>query len=215
MTSPANPSPIHERFAELLRECPMIAILRGITPAETGGICDALHRAGVRLLEIPLNSPDACESIRIAAEKTAGRMLVGAGTVLTEDEAARVADAGGTFVISPNVDVGVIRATKSMGLVSIPGFFSPTEAFAALGAGADYLKLFPAGRLGVGYVRDIQAVVKAPIFAVGGVDVGNIGEFLRCCAGAGIGGALYRPGRSAEDIAMEAQRFLKAMAAMS
>ena len=185
-------------FQEQARRCPVVAILRGITPEEMLPVCEALRTAGIRLLEVPLNSPDALESIRRAAAKyhAAGELLAGAGTVLTAQNVRDVVAAGGRFIISPDANPEVIRETKRLGLVSIPGFFTATEAFTALRAGADYLKLFPAGKLGPGYVKDLKAVIKAPILAVGGVDTDNIAAFLDVCAGVGIGSALYKPGKS-------------------
>ena len=189
-------------FEKYSKECPVVAILRGITPEEMLSVCEVLYSAGIRLLEVPLNSPDACASIKLAADKyhADGSMLIGAGTVLTIEDVRQVAAAGGKFIISPDTNSEVIAETKRLGLISIPGFFTPTEAFAALRAGADYLKLFPAGVNGVGYIKDIKAVIKAPILAVGGVNAGNIPEFLTLCAGVGIGSALYKPGKSLEDI---------------
>ena len=189
-------------FEKYSKECPVVAILRGITPEEMLAVCEVLYSAGIRLLEVPLNSPDACASIKLAADKyhADGSMLIGAGTVLTVEDVRQVAAAGGKFIISPDTNSEVIAETKRLGLISIPGFFTPTEAFAALRAGADYLKLFPAGVNGVGYIKDIKAVIKAPILAVGGVNAGNIPEFLTLCAGVGIGSALYKPGKSLEDI---------------
>lgn len=189
-------------FEKFSKECPVVAILRGITPPEMLDVCEVLYEAGIRLLEVPLNSPDACESIKLAADKyhASGTMLIGAGTVLTAEDVRNVAAAGGKFIISPDTNSEVISETKRLGLISIPGFFTPTEAFAALRAGADYLKLFPAGVNGVGYIKDLKAVIKAPILAVGGVNAGNIPEFLTLCAGVGIGSALYKPGKSLEDI---------------
>ena len=182
-------------FQEQARRCPVVAILRGITPEEMLPVCEALRTAGIRLLEVPLNSPDALESIRRAAAKyhAAGELLAGAGTVLTAQNVRDVVAAGGRFIISPDANPEVIRETKRLGLVSIPGFFTATEAFTALRAGADYLKLSPAGKLGPGYVKDLKAVIKAPILAVGGVDTDNIAAFLDVCAGVGIGSALYKP----------------------
>ncbi len=197
-------------FAEKLQECPLIAILRGITPAEIEPVCEVLYEAGFRMLEIPLNSPDALESIRRAAERwhVGEKMLVGAGTVLSAADVERVAAAGGKFIISPDTNPEVIRATKRAGLVSMPGFFTASEGFAALRAGADYLKLFPAGALGPGYVKDLKAVIKAPIMAVGGVKPENLHDFLKVCAGAGIGSNLYKPGRSLEEIGETARQLV-------
>lgn len=200
-------------FQEQARRCPVVAILRGITPEEMLPVCEALRTAGIRLLEVPLNSPDALESIRRAAAKyhAAGELLAGAGTVLTAQNVRDVAAAGGRFIISPDANPEVIRETKRLGLVSIPGFFTATEAFTALRAGADYLKLFPAGKLGPGYVKDLKAVIKAPIFAVGGVDTDNIAAFLDVCAGVGIGSALYKPGKTPAEIEQAAAVYAAAV----
>lgn len=190
-------------FETLMKECPLVAILRGILPEEVEVVCDVLYKNGIRLLEIPLNSPDALRSIEIAVKHTAGRMLVGAGTVLTPDDVRNVRAAGGEFIISPNTDVSVIRETKAGGMLSIPGFFTASEAFTAIQAGADYLKLFPAV-LGPGYVKDLKAVVKKPIMAVGGVNAANLPDFMKVCTGAGIGSALYKAGKSLEDLDRDA-----------
>ena len=200
-------------FQEQARRCPVVAILRGITPEEMLPVCEALRTAGIRLLEVPLNSPDALESIRHAAAKyhAAGELLAGAGTVLTAQNVRDVAAAGGRFIISPDANPEVIRETKRLGLVSIPGFFTATEAFTALRAGADYLKFFPAGKLGPGYVKDLKAVIKAPILAVGGVDTDNIAAFLDVCAGVGIGSALYKPGKTPAEIEQAAAMYAAAV----
>lgn len=200
-------------FQEQARRCPVVAILRGITPEEMLPVCEALRTAGIRLLEVPLNSPDALESIRRAAEKyhAADELLTGAGTVLTAQNVRDVAAAGGRFIISPDANPEVIRETRRLGLVSIPGFFTATEAFTALRAGADYLKLFPAGKLGPGYVKDLKAVIKAPILAVGGVDAENIAAFLNVCAGVGIGSALYKPGKTPAEIEQAAAVYAAAV----
>lgn len=199
-------------FSEYAERCPVVAILRGITPDEILEVCEILRESGIRLLEVPLNSPDAVESISRAAEKyhSGDELLVGAGTVLTPEDVRRVADAGGRFIISPDTNPDVIHETKQHKLVSIPGFFTATEAFNALRAGADYLKLFPAGALGPGYVKDLKAVVKAPILAVGGVGETNIGAFLDVCAGVGIGSALYKPGKSTAEIRRAAETYSRA-----
>ena len=195
-------------FERFLAECPLVAILRGITPPEVKEVCDVLYQNGVKLLEIPLNSPDAPESIAIAAKHCGNRQMAGAGTVLTPEEVRTVKAAGGQFIISPEVDSAVIRETKKLGLLSIPGFFTASEGFAALKAGADYLKLFPA-ILGPGYIRDLKAVIKAPILAVGGVNAQNLGELLKVCCGAGIGSALYKAGKSPADLDRDAAELVR------
>ena len=128
-----------ERFERLLDACPLLAILRGITTEEIPAVCDVLHESGIRIMEVPLNSPNALESIKAAVRHCGDRMMIGGGTVLTTADAEGVCEAGGTFVVSPNTSADVIRRTKELGMVSMPGFFTPTEAFAALAAGADYL----------------------------------------------------------------------------
>ena len=193
-----------------LEKCPGIAILRGVTPGEITNICDALWESGITVLEIPLNSPDAIESIRLAALHCAGRQSVGAGTVLTPRDVENVHKAGGKFVISPNTDCDVIQKTKELGLISIPGFFTATEGFAAIKAGADMLKLFPAC-LGPSYVKDLQAVIKIPILAVGGVNAGNIPSFMKLCKGVGIGSAIYKPGDTPATVKENAGKIVKAL----
>jgi 2-dehydro-3-deoxyphosphogalactonate aldolase len=187
------------QFEKYMAECPAVAILRGILNEEVPAICDALYEGGIRLLEIPLNSPNAVESIAIAARHCEGRQMVGAGTVLTPEDVIAVYKAGGKYICSPNTDCEVIKETKRLGLISIPGFFTATEGFAASKAGSDYLKLFPA-ILGSGYVKDLKAVIKLPIMAVGGVNAANTPEFLKVCCGVGIGSAVYKAGRTASEV---------------
>lgn len=195
-------------FSEYMAECPLVAILRGIAPAEIPGVCNALYEAGIRLLEIPLNTVDAFTAIELAVKESGDRFGVGAGTVLTPEDCDRVKECGGRFIISPNSDAAVIRHTKELGLISIPGFFTATEGFAAIQAGADYLKLFPAA-LGPGYVKDLKAVIKKPILAVGGVNKSNAADFMQVCAGLGIGSALYKPGKSVAEIGRDAAEFVR------
>ena len=190
-------------FETYLKECPVVAILRGITPEEVPAVCDVLFEKGIRLLEIPLNSPDALKSIAIAAKHVKGKQLAGAGTVLTPEDVEGVHAAGGEFIISPNTDPDVIRESKRLDMISIPGFFTASEGFTALKAGADYLKLFPAC-LGPSYIKDLKAVIKAPIMAVGGVNADNIPAFMKVCCGVGIGSALYKAGKSLEDLRKDA-----------
>ena len=199
------------RFARFMEECPMVAILRGITVEEIPAVCSALEAEEIRLLEIPLNTPNAIQCIRKAVECCGEKMMCGAGTVLTVKDVDDVRKAGGEFIISPNTDANVITATVDAEMVSMPGFVTPSEAFVAMGAGADYLKLFPAGNFGISYIKNIQAVVKAPIVAVGGVDAGNMAEYLKLCVGVGIGSALYRPGKSLEEIRNAASAMVSAL----
>ena len=192
---------------------PLIAILRGIKPSEAEGALEALIDAGIGLIEVPLNSPEPFESIRLMAAKAAGRARIGAGTVLTVAEVGRVKAAGGVLIVSPNRDDDVIRATKAAGLDSYPGVFTATEALGALAAGADALKFFPADVLGAAGIKAIGAILPkgVPLLAVGGVDAGNIAGWLQAgIAGFGIGSSLYRPGMSAAEIGERARAMVAA-----
>ena len=133
-----------EDFRRYFAECPLVAIIRGVTPADAQATAKALHEAGIRIIEVPLNSPRPLESIRIIAEQFGDRALVGAGTVLDSSKVAEVAQAGGRLVVSPNTNIPVIETTVAAGLVSLPGYFTPSEAFEAIEAGAHSIKLFPA-----------------------------------------------------------------------
>ncbi len=135
---------LKQKFEEFLKECPILAILRGIGKEEVVPVCDVLYANGIKLLEIPMNTPDALECIRIASEHCEDRQMVGAGTVLSVDEVVGVKRAGGVLIVSPNTDPEVIRQTKACGMISVPGFFTASEGFQAIKCGADYLKLFPA-----------------------------------------------------------------------
>lgn len=198
-----------------LKTLPLVAILRGLTPEEAVDIGQALVGAGFSCLEVPLNSPRPLDSIRRLRDALDGRAVVGAGTVLTPQAVQDVADAGGQLVISPNADPRVIERTKALGLFSMPGFFTPTEAFSALEAGADVLKLFPAELAGPGAVKAIKAVLLKgqPLYAVGGVDPDNMAAWRAAGAdGFGIGSALYKPGRTAEEVGAIARAFVSAWA---
>ena len=187
----------------LLGGLPLVAILRGLTPDEAPAIADALFDVGFRCLEVPLNSPQPFDSIRRMVDRMGDRALVGAGTVLTVADVGRVADAGGKIVISPNTDVDVIAVTKDAGLQSLPAFFTPSEAFRAIAAGADALKLFPAELAGPQGLKAMRAVLPKsfPVFPVGGIDPDTMGPYLQAgAAGFGIGSSLYAPGRSVEDV---------------
>ena len=198
------------QFEKFMQQCPVVAILRGLTAQDVPAVCDALYNAGITLLEIPLNSPDPLNGIATAVKHCSNRQMVGAGTVLTVEDVRAVHAAGGKFIVSPNTDAAVIKETKRLGMISIPGFFTASEGFAAQHAGADYLKLFPA-ILGPTYVKDLKAVIKAPIFAVGGVNAENLSDFIKVCAGAGIGSALYKAGKSQEDVSADAKKLVNAL----
>ena len=192
---------------------PMIAILRGLDPDEAVAIGEALFDAGFRCLEVPLNSPRPLESIARLADRFGETMLVGAGTVLTPAAVDEVRAAGGRLIISPNANPVVIAHAKAQDLICLPGVFTPTEAFSALEAGADGLKLFPAEIAGTAGLKALKAVLPktTPIYAVGGVDPGSIQTWRDAGAnGFGIGSALYKPGVSADEAGRRATAFVGA-----
>ncbi len=198
---------------QTLDALPLIAILRGLEPEEAVAVGEAIVAAGFVCLEVPLNSPRPLESIRRLRDALDGRALVGAGTVLSPDAAEGVADAGGQLIISPNTNPAVIRAAKALGLLSIPGFFTPSEAFTALEAGADALKLFPAEVAGQAGLKAVRAVLPAEtrVYAVGGVDPASVAGWRSAGAsGFGIGSAIFKPGRSAKDVGNSATAFVDA-----
>lgn len=187
---------------EALAELPLVAILRGVRPTEVLEIAEALYEAGVRVIEVPLNSPDPLESI--TKLKLFGRRLAhGAGTVLRPGGVDAVAQAGGRLVVSPNADTAVIRRAIERGLAPMPGFGSATEAFCALDAGARHLKLFPASTYGLGHVKALKAVLppEAAVLPVGGVKPDDFAGWWAAGAdGFGLGSELYRPGAAADEV---------------
>ena len=181
----------------------IIAILRGITPDEAVPVCTALVEAGITLIEVPLNSPNAVDSIGRAAKALSDRAEIGAGTVLTPEDVRAVAGAGGTFIVSPDTNVEVIAETVRLELKSYPGVFSPTDAFAAIRAGATGLKFFPAEVLGAKGIKAIKAVLPPalPLYAVGGANPDNFHEFFAVgCAGFGLGTYIFKPGMGVADV---------------
>ncbi len=200
----------HAHFAA----CPLVAIIRGVTPDEAVGIGEALVAAGIRIIEVPLNSPDPFASIAALAKHLGDAVTVGAGTVLHAVEVARVADAGGALVVSPNTDPEVIAATAAAGLVSAPGYFTPSEAFAALAAGAHVLKLFPAEAATPAVLKAQRAVLPkaVPVLPVGGITPESMAAWTAAGAdGFGLGGGLYAPGRDAADVGARARAYVAAL----
>ncbi len=197
---------------------PIVAILRGIRTEEAVDIATSLVEAGVRLIEVPFNSPDPCGSIRAMVKALGDRAAFGGGTVTSTDLAEQLAAAGGTFMVSPNTNAAVIARSLELGMDVLPGFLTPTEAFAALGAGARDLKLFPGSVLGSSYIKAIREVLpaEARIWAVGGVGVANVAEFRAAGVyGIGVGGSLYRPGDDAATVAARAASLVAAWKAAS
>lgn len=191
----------------------IIAILRGVTPVEVEAHAEALIAAGIAAIEVPLNSPDPYDSVARLVAGFGDRAKIGAGTVLTAAEVARLADLGARLVVSPNADAAVIRATRAAGMESCPGVLTPTECFAALAAGASALKFFPGSLVGPAGLAAIRAVLPpgTKVLAVGGAGAANFAEWAAAGAtGFGIGAALYRPG---QDPATTARRAAEIVAA--
>jgi 2-dehydro-3-deoxyphosphogalactonate aldolase len=195
-----------------LGECPLVAIIRGVTPAEAEAIGAAIFEAGIRIIEVPLNSPDPLASIERLARLFGGDALIGAGTVLDPADVGRVREAGGRVIVSPNTFAPVIEAAAAAGLVSLPGFFTPSEAFDAIRAGATGLKLFPAEGAAPAIVKAQRAVLPkdVPVLVVGGISPGNMRPWLDSGAnGFGLGSGLYKPGQSPAETAAKAQAYVE------
>lgn len=191
----------------------LIAILRGITPPEAAPMAEALVAEGVGRIEVPLNSPEPFDSVKAMAKAVGDRAEIGAGTVLTAKQAAFVYNAGGTFVVSPDCDTDVIEAAKKLGMRSVPGVLTPTEALRAIKAGADALKIFPAMKMGVDGLKALTAVLPPDtcIYAVGGVGPADFPSWRKAGAtGFGIGSSLYAPGRPVADTAARAAEIVAA-----
>jgi 2-dehydro-3-deoxyphosphogalactonate aldolase len=202
---------------EALAACPVVAIVRGIRPEEVLAHAEAFYAAGVRGLEVPLNSPSPLESIRRLAEAFGERMAIGGGTVLTAEAVDEVAAAGGRIIVAPNTAEAVVRRAVARKLDPAPGFATASEAFAALDAGARHLKLFPAETYGPAHVKQLKAVLPphAVVWAVGGVGAEQMAAWRAAGCGAfGIGGELYRPGQTPQETAEKAARVVAAARAL-
>lgn len=207
-----------EELGRRLGECPLVAIIRGVKPDEAEAIGTAIFEAGIRIIEVPLNSPDPLRSIERLARRFGDKALVGAGTVLDPADVARVNDAGGRIIVSPNTNPPVIEAAAAAGLVSLPGFFTPSEAFAALRAGATGLKLFPAEGAAPAVVKAQRAVLPrdVPVLVVGGIGPNNMQPWIEAGAqGFGLGSGLYKPGQSAQETAAKARAYVEGLRGVS
>ena len=198
-------------FIEDLKASPLVAIVRGVMPSEAADVAKALFDGGIRFMEVTMNSPSPGESIAEMKRALEGSGAhVGAGTVTTLRRLEDAAKAGAEFIISPDCNHQIIRETKRLGLVSMPGFFTPSEAFRALDAGADVLKCFPCAVLGPGFLKDLKAVLDAPVMAVGGIGMENMDKYLAVAEAVGIGSSLYKPGLKPEQLLERAKAFIKA-----
>jgi 2-dehydro-3-deoxyphosphogalactonate aldolase len=198
-----------------LKRSPLVAVLRGITPADAESIGDALVDAGIVIVEVPLNSPEPYESIARLARRIGPRALVGAGTVTTAAQVTEVAKAGGRLTVSPHANAAVVRAAKAAGLLAIPGFFTATEAWTMLDAGADALKLFPAEAASPAMLKALRAVLPPGtiVIPVGSMQPDTLAPWLHAGAdGFGIGSSLYKPGDSAATVAAKAVPLVQALA---
>jgi 2-dehydro-3-deoxyphosphogalactonate aldolase len=206
------------RLDEALAACPVVAILRGVRPDEIEPVAEALHSAGLRAVEVPLNSPQPLESLERLAASFANRLAFGAGTVLQADDVDDVASRGGTIIVAPNTSAAVIRRAVELGLDPAPGFATATEAFLAIESGARHLKLFPASTYGPGHLRQLAAVLPATatVWAVGGVGAADLEAWWSAGArGFGVGSEIYRPGQTAEVTFEKAKRFVASAIALS
>lgn len=197
-----------------LTRCPLVAILRGVRPDEAEPVAAVLEAAGFAIVEVPLNSPDPLASIATLARGFGDRLLVGAGTVMTETQVADIAAAGGKLIVTPHADAAVVRAAKRHGLLAVPGFFTPAEAFAMLAAGADALKLFPAEGASPPMLRAMRAVLPAGtmVLPVGGIDASNVEAWRAAgAAGFGIGSAVYKPGDTPATVGAKAAALVSAL----
>ncbi|WP_336082424.1 2-dehydro-3-deoxy-6-phosphogalactonate aldolase [Thalassospira sp. CH_XMU1448-2] len=191
----------------------LIAILRGVKPSEAVDMVRVLVDAGITMIEVPLNSPEPLKSIAAMKDAVGDAALIGAGTVLTTDDVANVKAANGEFVVSPNCDIEVIAKTKELGMGSWPGVLTPTECFAAIKAGADGLKIFPASIIGAEGIKAMRAVLPAnmPVYAVGGVGPDDFSVYAKAgCDGFGLGSGIYKPGMTAGDVSKAAIAYVHA-----
>lgn len=194
--------------------CPLIAILRGVRPDEVVEVCHALERAGVAIVEVPMNSPEPLVSIGKLAQAFGDRLLIGAGTVMTVEAVREVHGVGGKLLVTPHADPELVRTAKGLGMMAAPGFFTPAEAFSLLRAGADAIKLFPAEAANPATVKAVRAILPPGtlVVPVGGVSVENIPEWTAAgAAGFGIGSSIYKPGDTPEIVEKKARALVAAV----
>ncbi len=205
---------MHPLFQRHFGTCPLVAVIRGVTPDEVEAVADALFEAGIRIIEVPLNSPDPLKSIEKLAKRIGDRALVGAGTVLSTRQVNDVQAAGGMIVVSPNTNTEVIAATAAAGMVSCPGFFTPSEGFTALDAGAHALKLFPAEAATPAYLKAQRAVLPkdVSILVVGSVKPDMLGPWIEAGAnGFGLGSGVFKPGKTPAQVLESARAYVAAL----
>ncbi|HYL19429.1 MAG TPA: 2-dehydro-3-deoxy-6-phosphogalactonate aldolase [Burkholderiales bacterium] len=196
---------------DALSQCPLVAILRGVKPVEVVDVGAALIGAGFAIIEVPLNSPEPLDSIALLVKAFGNKVLVGAGTVMSADEVVKVGAAGGRLIVMPHADARVVGAAKTGGLYALPGFATPSEAFAMIAAGADGLKLFPAEASPPKVLKAMRAVLpkSMPVLPVGSIAPDNMADYWAAGAnGFGLGSALYRPGATKEQVAAAAAQFV-------
>ena len=204
---------INKVLDRYIKDLPVVAILRGIMPSEVIPVADILVDAGIFIIEVPLNSPDACTSIQVLAKRYQNKALIGAGTVLSVNEVIAVQQAGAGLIVSPNTNTVVIAETKTRNMISVPGSFTPTEILAAIATGANAVKLFPAEMISPATVKAIRAVLPSgfPLFAVGGIHTENMSDYMQHgINGFGIGSALYKPGKSLSEIRRDTNSLVSA-----
>ncbi|MCM8543435.1 MAG: 2-dehydro-3-deoxy-6-phosphogalactonate aldolase [Lentisphaeraceae bacterium] len=202
--------------SEFLKPTSIVAIIRGVKPEEAVEVAQTMYEAGIRIIEVPLNSPDPFNSINKIVDALGDKMIVGAGTVITKEDVSKLKNAGGEIVVSPNMNPEVISYTKELGMLSYPGVMTVSECFAAIEAGADGLKVFPADVVGMGFIKASKVVLpkKLPMLAVGGVNEDNIQEWIKCGAdGFGLGSSIYKPGMTLSEIQRKCKVILKSISA--
>ncbi len=204
----------HPLFQRHFSTCPIVTVLRGVKPDEVETIGEAIFEAGIRIIEVPMNSPEPMKSIATLAKCMGDRALVGAGTVLSPNQVEEVRRAGGQLIVSPNTNPEVIAATVAAGMVSCPGVFTPSDAFAALEAGAHALKLFPAEAASPAYLKAQRAVLpkEVPILVVGGIKPELMAAWVEAGAdGFGLGSGVFKPGNSAAQVLENARAYVAAL----